>query len=187
MLFDDISCDGRLWAVRYERETENALYAVFAQWNDVEWLRSFFVENKNDLESYFNVTDVDRAIYATLEDSNRLQCLILDLNPETDLEKLFRPLNNNQTVALMLDKEKARPKRDRGHLSWLRLYAIRLEKEVFIITGGAIKLTYKMQERTHTLQELVKMERVRNFLLEESIVDKESFLDFQECQNKINE
>ena len=58
MLFDDISRDGRLWAARYEGDAENALYAVFAQWNDVEWLRSFFVENKNDLESYFNVTDV---------------------------------------------------------------------------------------------------------------------------------
>lgn len=50
----------------------------------------------------------------------------------------------------------------------------------FIITGGAIKLTYQMLEREHTLQELVKMEKVRNFLLEERIVDKESFLDFQE-------
>lgn len=182
MFFDDISRDGRLWAVRYEGEAENVLYTMFEQWNDVEWLRSFFIENKKDLESYFKVTDVNKAIYDTLEDNDRLQCLILDLDPDTDLDTLFRPLNNNQTAALMLDKEKARPDRTEGHLSWLRLYAIRLEKGVFIITGGAIKLTYKMSERAHTLQELVKMEQVRNFLLDEGIIDKDSFLDYQESQ-----
>ena len=182
MLFDDISRDGRLWAVRYDGEAENALFSVFTQWSDVEWLRSFFVENRGDLESFFRVTDVNEAIYDTLEDNDRLQCLILDLSPQVDLEELFRPLDNNQTVALKLDKQKARPDRKEGHLSWLRLYAIRLEKGVFIITGGAIKLTYKMSERVHTLQELVKMEQVRNFLLEEGIVDKDSFLDFQETQ-----
>lgn len=182
MLFDAITQDGRLWAVRYNGEAENALYFAFAQWSDVEWLRTFFMENKKDLESYFKVTDVNEAIYDTLEDNDRLQCLILDLSPDANLEELFRPLDNNQTVALILDKEKAKPKRERGHLSWLRLYAIRLEEGAFIITGGAIKLTYKMPDRAHTLQELVKMEQVRNFLLEEGIVDKDSFLDYQESQ-----
>ena len=182
MLFDDITQDGRLWAVRYDGEAENALYSAFEEWSDVEGLRAFFIENKKDLESYFKITDVNVAIYDTLEDSDKLQCLILDLSPDASLEELFRPLNNNQTVALMLDKEKVRPDRKGGHISWLRLYAIRLEEGAFIITGGAIKLTYKMQERAHTLQELVKMEQVRSFLLEEGIVDKDSFLDYQDCQ-----
>ena len=50
----------------------------------------------------------------------------------------------------------------------------------FIITGGAIKLTYKMSERAHTLHELVKMEQVRDFLLEEGIIDKDSFINYHE-------
>ena len=182
MLFDDISHDGRLWAVRYDDEPDNVLSVTFAQWSDVEWLRLFFMENKKDLESYFRVTDVDKAIFDTLEDNERLQCLILDLSPDADLEELFRPLDNNQTVALILDKEKARPKREHGHFSWLRLYAIRLEEGAFIITGGAIKLTYQMHERAHTLHELLKMDQVRNFLLAVGVVDKDSFLDYQESQ-----
>ena len=44
--FDDITCDGRLWAVRYEGENENALFHCLDQWNDVEWLRDFFLKNK---------------------------------------------------------------------------------------------------------------------------------------------
>lgn len=175
MLFDDITNDGRLWAVRYDDDEENALFESFAQWNDVEWLRNFFTENKEDLESYFKVTDVNEAIFDTIDDSDRLQCLILDLSPDADLEKLFKPLDNRQTAALLLDKEKARL----NHPSWLRLYAIRLEKGAFIVTGGAIKLTATMAEREHTLKELVKMERVRNYLLSEGIVDKDSFNDYQ--------
>ena len=53
MTFDDITEDGRLWAVRYEGEADNALYNLFEQWNDVLWLRTFFKENIEDLSSYF--------------------------------------------------------------------------------------------------------------------------------------
>ncbi len=35
-----------------------------------------------------------------------------------------------------------------------------------------------MPERQHTLDELAKMERVRNFLLSENIADEESFEDY---------
>ena len=52
------------------------------------------------------------------------------------------------------------------------------ESGIYIITGGAIKLTRTMQEREHTLRELVKMERVRSHLLANNIVDKESFDDY---------
>ncbi len=180
MLFDDVTGDGRLWSVRYEGEPDNALFTVLAQWSDVEWLREFFYRNKEDLIRYFKVTDVNEAIYDTIEDSDILQCKILDLSPDADLDELFRPLNNNQTAALLLDKEKARIRIERQHTSWLRLYAIRLERGVFIITGGAIKLTPSMAERSHTLQELIKMEKVRCFLMDEGIIDKESFSEWRQ-------
>lgn len=41
MTFDDITEDGRLWAVRYDNQADNALYNLFEQWNDVIWLHSF--------------------------------------------------------------------------------------------------------------------------------------------------
>lgn len=39
-------------------------------------------------------------------------------------------------------------------------------------------ITGTMQERQHTLIELQKMENVRNFLINESIIDNESFIDY---------
>lgn len=39
-------------------------------------------------------------------------------------------------------------------------------------------MTRTMQERDHTLQELAKMEQVRNLLIEEGVVDAEGFEDY---------
>lgn len=60
----------------------------------------------------------------------------------------------------------------------LRIYAIKLSVGVYIVTGGAIKLTATMQEREHTLHELHKLEIVRRFLLEEGIVDNDGFIEY---------
>ena len=39
-------------------------------------------------------------------------------------------------------------------------------------------MTLRMDEREHTRRELEKMEKVRQYLLEENIVDEDGFLDF---------
>lgn len=178
MTFDDITENGKLWAVRFDGESENELSKLFAKWNDVNWLRSFFIENIDDLNSYFKITDITQAVKDTIEDSDQLECVLLDLSPEADLSMLFRPLNNNEMSDAMLQKEKARLKRRLKHSSWLRLYAIKLVSGVYIITGGAIKLTASMQEREHTRNELIKLEKVRRYLLEENITDDTGFMEY---------
>ena len=40
-------------------------------------------------------------------------------------------------------------------------------------------MTRTMQEREHTLQELEKMEKVRNFLISEGVFDEDSFTDYK--------
>lgn len=178
MRFDSITEDGRLWSVRYENQEDNALFMAFDQWNDIAWLRQFFKENFDDLESYFHITNVNQAIYDTLDDSEQLECLIMDISPDADLEAIFRPLENSRTSEMLLSREKARLQQRPHHASWLRIYAIRLEKGIYIVTGGAIKLTRTMQEREHTLLELQKMEQVRKFLLDNGIIDEDSFVEF---------
>lgn len=178
MTFDDITGDGRLWAVRYDGANDNELFRLFDQWNDVMWLRNFFKENINDLSAYFKITDINQAISDTIDDSEILEGVILDISPEANLDLIFRPLSNNRTIAEMLEKMKARGERTNRHDSWLRIYAIRLADGKYIITGGAIKLTATMQERPHTQAELDKIEKVRRFLLDEGIVDDDGFIDY---------
>lgn len=178
MRYDKILDDNRLWAVRYDGEADNVLQQLFSQWSDPVWLMDFFSANMTDLESYFKITDVGQAIYDTLDDNMALQCLILDISPEADLDKIFRPLSNGRTSEMMLGKEKARLKDRQQHASWLRIYAIKLEPGCYIITGGAIKLTRTMQEREHTLRELAKMELVRNELIAQGAIDVDGFVDY---------
>ena len=164
MEFDRITENEHLWAVRYDDCLDNVLDTILEQWNDVSWLRSFFKQNLRDLASYFKITDVNQAIY--------------DISPDTDLERIFRPLDNNRTAEVILGKEKARLRDTPRHASWLRIYAIKLNPGIYVITGGAIKLTRTMQEREHTLVELAKMEKVRQFMLDNNIVDMDSFKDY---------
>ena len=178
MTFDDITQDGRLWAVRYEGESDNVLFSLFDQWNDVLWLRSFFKANSDDLERYFKITNINDAIKRTIDDSDRLEAIMMDISPEANLDLIFRPLSNSRIADCLLGKEKARLKNLVGRSSWLRIYAIKLAKGVYIVTGGAIKLTATMQEREHTAAELVRIEKVRNFLLDEKIVDDEGFIEY---------
>ena len=178
MTFDDITENGKLWAVRYEGKNDNALYTLFDQCNDVMWLRSFFKKNWQDLESYFKITDINQAIEDTIEDSDRLQGIIMDISPEANLDEIFHPLENFRTSEMLLGKEKARLKRVVRHSSWLRIYAIKLSEGIYVITGGAIKLTLKMNEREHTQKELTKLEKVRSFLLSENIIDNDSFVEY---------
>jgi len=44
-----------------------------------EWLRSFFRVNIEDMSSFFKITDVNHATMDTIEDSERLQCIIMDI------------------------------------------------------------------------------------------------------------
>ena len=111
MTFDNIDGNRRLWAVKYDEDAVNVLGLLFRYWSDIDWLADFFSSNKADLERNFQIRSVDKAIYDTLMDVEELECMILDLAEDSDLDKMFRPLNNMRTSELLLGKEKAKGKR----------------------------------------------------------------------------
>jgi len=178
MTFDKILEDGRLWAVRYDGKEDNCFEELFEQWYDMQWLKNFFKENLSDLEAFFHITDVYEAIMETMEDASRLECLMLDISPDANLDLLFRHLENNRFSEMTLGREKAKGDGIHRHTSWLRIYAIKMEEGVYVVTGGAIKLTAKMAERSHTLSELAKLELVRNYFLDNGVYDKEGLSDY---------
>ena len=156
---------------------------TFDKWNDHDWLRDFFKVNSSDLSSYFKITNLNQAIYDTISDAQELECVILDSIASDKLDSLFRPLENTRDAEVLLGKEKAKGNRLFRHDSWLRLYAIRFQRNSYLVTGGTIKLTRTMQEREHTLEELHKLEKVRNFLISEGAYDIDGFYDL--LQNKL--
>ena len=65
------------------------------------------------------------------------------------------------TKGLIKDKGRKSPK--------LRIYAVRIGENTYVVTGGAIKLTHKMKDRPHTQQQLERLIRVRDWLKDEGI------------------
>ena len=175
MEFAKILEDGRLWAVKYEGDSDNCFDSLFAQWYNMGWLSSFFKNNLSDLQSCFRITNVYQAVMETMDEAKRLECQMLDIKPDANLDYLFKHLENSRYSEMLLGREKAYGDGIFRHQSWLRIYAIKMEPGVYLITGGGIKLTAKMEERSHTLAELAKLERVRNYLLDNNVYDLEGF------------
>lgn len=130
------------------------------------------------MSSYFKITDVYQAVMETMEEADCLECLMLDLSPEATLDELFRHLENSRYSEMTPGREKAYGPGALHHPSWLRIYAIKMEPGVYLVTGGAIKLTAKMEERSHTMAELAKLEAVRNHLIDNKVFDLDSLIDY---------
>ncbi len=168
-----------LWAVRDIAKPKNELALLFDTWNDMEYLMQFFIDNFCDLKEMFHIERISDAIEDTLDDAEQLERLILDIPFTDNLDELFKPLGTMDMSVRELTREKARNWDRIGHASWLRIYAIRLEENVFVITGGAIKLTRTMQERPHTQEQLDKLNRCRQYLITNGVFDADSFIDLR--------
>ncbi len=156
-----------LYTFKYDGQLDE-LERLLDDWNNPEYLESFFEQNESYL-SYFGI-DIDTAINETIIEAEKLKNLLMKLsnNNSISLDYIFRPLDNLEFREISLSKQKASRR-------WLRLYAIKIEANHYVITGGAIKLTHEMQEREHTKEELVKLEKCRNYLQSQDVFDADSF------------
>jgi hypothetical protein len=98
------------------------------------------------------------------------------------LEMLFKPLNNStyNTPSLMYSKALVTKKIYREPL--LRIYAIRIDANCYVITGGAIKLTDKMAEHPDTEKELMKISQCKSFLIQNGINIEDDLMYYYEEQ-----
>lgn len=166
-----------LWAVKAPDKESDELTSLFERWNDADYLFQFFKDNIGDLNSYFKIEKISQAIRDTFEDSDALEELILTFPYTEELDTLFKPLDVTDTKSMELTRQKARNWERERHDSWLRVYAIRLEPNVYVVTGGAIKLTRAMQDKEHTMIELNKLNRCKEYLIRNGVFDKDSFVD----------
>jgi hypothetical protein len=153
-----------LWSVVLDNETQNEWDKFRESLCDFEWLEEFFTANEADLNGGFfgNVT-VDKAVSRTLEEAEEMDEMLSRYSEEGatgtgKLQHFFRPLINSEYAITIHQKSKGCIRK-----GWLRVYAIRLTGNCYVVTGGAIKLAYDMK-RPHLQKELNKLERVKMFL-----------------------
>lgn len=164
-IFGSEDSEEGLWSIQLDGETQSEFEKFFDLVNDVEWLHGFFDRNKTDLhDGFFGDITIGMAVSRTLIEAEEMEDVLYDLSERGfksnngSLQHLFKPLNNFEYAIASHQKSKARIKK-----GWLRLYAIRLAPNCYLVTGGAIKLTLEMK-RNHLRNELRKLDQAKQFL-----------------------
>lgn len=175
-----------LFSIQFDGESEDELTKCMDNWFDVEYLDSFFTTHKNDLNSDHygkNRISISDAISFTREEAyelfERLQNLANNKALKGKAQALsvaFKPLDNGEITPQDLQEKKGK---SRVKERWLRIYAIGISPDTFIVTGGAIKLVHKMNERQHLRDELKKLKKVKSYLVKKKIIDQADFNDFE--------
>ncbi|MCF8254687.1 MAG: hypothetical protein K9H61_12820 [Bacteroidia bacterium] len=153
------------------------LFALVIE-DEIDEFTSFinFLTDVSKLEAYFNEnTDVlkfyNLSIEEAIEKTEELAIELYDYLEENreNLNQVFVPLKKFGNE-LVLHKMKHK-------INWVRLYAIQVESQYYVITGGAIKQSQNMADHPETARQLKKLEKVREFLLAQGISDMDGFYE----------
>lgn len=178
-----------LYAVGYDNEVKDTYSSLLDNWQDVEYLEQFFEDNKTDLQSgfYENIT-IEDAVLQTQAEAAKFDKKIYNaattgmFNEDKPIEEvLFNTLHKDVYDHIHIPSKAYGP----NYKSWLRFYAIRIAPNLYVISGGAIKLTEAMTTE-HLKQELFKLKLTANYLKEIGLIEEED-LGYIEIGNNEND
>ena len=169
----------KLLSVQFESEDCDEFTLAFRNWNDTEYLEAFFEKNKKDLHAgFYGTVTIEEAIFSTLDEAAVFEGEIRKIAKIGKLESgdslqdlVFYPLHkNDQNYKLQESKAYGTSTN-----SWLRLYAVRISPECFVVSGSAIKLTGTMEEQKHTKIELEKLKITAAYLKINGLLEEDDF------------
>ncbi|MGI9526721.1 MAG: hypothetical protein ACR2MS_06405 [Weeksellaceae bacterium] len=158
-----------LYAIQYEEEKDDCYTSVINDWQDVEFIKVFYENHLSSIidNPYISVNTFQEFWEKVYRYSSEFDESLEKANENNLLNEVFDILSLNEHIYELHAKQKAKK-------NFLRIYCIKVE-DIYIVTGGAIKLTQKMQDHPLTYSELRKLENVKHFLKDFQIIDEESF------------
>lgn len=172
-----------LFAVKFDEKDQNEYEAAFSLWQDLDYLVNFFDENKQLINTDFwknalPSTDSEDLAMAVIDESFDLQDYIQNIAQNTsdgvspNFDEFFKELGGKKYSHL----REYVPQKSYGTASptMLRLYAIRLDSNCYIVVHGGIKLTKEIQGTPLLNKELFpKIDNVLQFFRANGIIDTE--------------
>jgi hypothetical protein len=154
----------QLYAFRYEGNEKDEFNRLMDLWTDVGYLYNFAKKNK--------VENIPEFVQDRLKDAEHIQDFLDHLSIDSvPFEFYFEPLKASEKLkSLSLNKGKL-------YKNGLRYYAIKIDKNCFVITGGAIKMSQTMQDHPDTSKELLKLEKGKSYLMKNGVIDDASFYE----------
>jgi hypothetical protein len=170
-IFVDKKSAAGLYAIQYKGQELNEFERLFDLWSDADYLYKYLKANSKYFDTeYFEGMTIAQAIHTILNEASVLSyllntyCVAGFSKCGKNLQMLFSPLNDKVYRLLTKQESKAKLKGVDFRKPLLRIYAIRINANTFIITGGAIKLTKRMEDHEGTRAELQKVKQVKSFL-----------------------
>lgn len=160
----EISCifAEKLYSFKYDNYYNSVYERKLDEWQDFEYIYSKAYENNIDeklIDQFFNEIFFDREFL-----KNKIDVC----SNNNTLFDIFKNLNDYSTQIEPFEKSKAKIYiQYQKRLSRLRLYSLRVNNSCFVITGGAIKFSLRMEDHPDTLEELNRLKSCRQFLLDE--------------------
>lgn len=161
--------DEGVYSIALDGSQQDVLTVLRDDWSNPEFVRNFFKKNKHLLDQprYSDFT-VNEASMKTLEDAIILFEQLENYARsgfESDYENLsdfFKPLHKNETNLPTYQASKTYGISIKD--SWLRLYAIRLDVNCYLITGGGFKLVAAMQDDNYLTEQLNIIKETQQYL-----------------------
>lgn len=170
-----------LYSIRYDGEKRNEFRRLFQEeWNSKDYLLSFFRKYIDYLDkniwSHLEKKPEEAAKYV-IEDANNLEIFINTLErnvnngKKPDFEAFFYPLDGKYSYVWDMMPVKGYGRK--AH-TFLRLYAIKVEANCYIIVYGGLKLGRSIQESPLLKNEVFnRIDRVLRYLKQEGVIDHE--------------
>jgi len=166
-----------IYSVKYDNQTNNEFDRLFDEWNDITNVLDFLMEHKDMLKAtiWKKASEPELAARQVLDEAEALEQLFDELNDHTfagdkpDFDSHFHYLDGKYKFELEYEPMKSYGD---GTPSLLRMYAIKMDRNTYLITGGGIKLGATIQDspglQDHVIQNI---DNVRKWLRENGILD----------------
>lgn len=161
---------------------------IRAKWKDPLLLHDFYVENKAFFQTeYWNGLSEENLIADVVTSVPRIFKRIGESFIDRSFDKLFEPLSvkdeffKNQNEQGVGPHQLVRLKSKFGYVHNklpFRIYAIEVDVDCFIITGGTIKIVEEMKQAPNTDLELKKINYLYRELQQAKIYSKETLLNY---------
>ena len=153
----------KLYAFQYDGEVEDEYFRLLDLWTNNTYLQQYAKAN--------NIAGARGFVEKIISNAEYIDDLMIKISKSNQvLESFFKPLNDLETGIRVLSLQK-------GRRYSLRIYAIKIDSNLFVITGGAIKLVHKMSEHVDTRNEKNKLEAAKAYLKRNGVSDSDSFYD----------
>jgi hypothetical protein len=175
---DKISGEG-LYSIKYGRIPEYT--RLLKLWTNTLYVTEYCEKNRSCfMADYFKGISIDEVISKVIREARQFSNLLRSYAESGFdktghlLQELFKPLDDfeshlyvhQESKGFIIDKySRIKP--------ILRLYAVRIGSNTYVISGGAIKLVHKMKDHTDTLIERDKLKKTKQYLIEQGYTIEE--------------